>query len=42
MSLNGWRKFQKYQDKGMSDEGAKDKTETKMKSQDMEGFVHQF
>ena len=35
-------KVQKYQDKRMSEEEAKGKEETKMKSKNMEGFVHQF
>ena len=36
------KKIQKYQDKGMSEEEAKEKAETKMKSKDVESFVHQF
>ena len=35
-------KVQKYQDKGMSEEEAKEKTDNKMKSKDVESFVHQF
>ena len=35
-------KVQKYQDKGMSEEDAMEKTDKKMKSKDVESFVHQF
>ena len=35
-------KVEKYQDKGMNEEEAKEKTDNKMKSKDVESFVHQF